>query len=99
MNGVQMLDTLQTVNRFKQLYSMVSILGSGYVEFKNFDYNEVEGIICVLVVERILAEWRSLHTAYGFDDDKFKYGLLWKMDRLESFCLGNRRDIEQIGLV
>ncbi|MEP6932294.1 MAG: DUF5686 family protein, partial [Flavobacterium sp.] len=32
----KMLDTLQTVKRFKQLYSLVSILGSGYVEFKNF---------------------------------------------------------------
>jgi hypothetical protein len=49
----KMLDTLQTVKKFKQMYNLVSILGSGYVEFKNFDYgpifsslgfNEVEGV-------------------------------------------------------
>ena len=48
-----MLDTLQNRQKFKQLYSLVSILGSGYVEFNNFDFgnvfstfgfNEVEGI-------------------------------------------------------
>lgn len=37
----KMLDTLQTVKRFKQLYNLVSILGSGYVEFKNFDYGPI----------------------------------------------------------
>jgi hypothetical protein len=50
-----MLDTLKTVPKFKRLYNLVSILGSGYIEFDkiNFDYgpiflrwvtNEVEGI-------------------------------------------------------
>ena len=37
----KMLDTLQTVKKFKQMYSLVSILGSGYVEFKNFDYGPI----------------------------------------------------------
>jgi hypothetical protein len=42
--------------------------------------------VCVLVVERILG--RMIHgvqayTAYGFDDDKFKYGLSgkWMVDK------------------
>ena len=110
----KMLDTLQTVKRFKQLYSLVSILGSGYVEFKNFDfgpifstfgYNEVEGL-------RVRAggrtyfgpndPWRiQAYTAYGFDDNKFKYGVSgkWMVDKKKRVIIsgGNRRDIEQIG--
>ena len=49
-----MIDTLKTVKRFKQLYSLVSILGSGYIEipkwhldygpiFSTVGFNEVEG--------------------------------------------------------
>jgi hypothetical protein len=34
----QMLDTLQTVKKFKQIYSTVTILGSGYVPIENFDF-------------------------------------------------------------
>jgi hypothetical protein len=110
----KMLDTLQTVKKFKQLYSLVSILGSGYVEFKNFDYgpifssfgyNEVEGI-------RLRAGGRTYFgpndpwriqgfTAYGFDDNKFKYGFSgkWMVDKKKRIIIsgGNRRDIEQIG--
>jgi hypothetical protein len=110
----KMLDTLQTVKKFKQLYSLVSILGSGYVEFKNFDYgpifssfgyNEVEGV-------RLRAGGRTYFgpndtwrlqgfTAYGFDDNKFKYGMSgkWMVDKKKRIILsgGNRRDIEQIG--
>ncbi|WP_121337565.1 DUF5686 and carboxypeptidase-like regulatory domain-containing protein [Flavobacterium sp. 123] len=110
----KMLDTLQTVKKFKQLYSLVSILGSGYVEFKNFDYgpifssfgfNEVEGV-------RLRAGGRTYFgpndpwrlqgfTAYGFDDNKFKYGVSgkWMVDKKNRIILsgGNRRDIEQIG--
>jgi hypothetical protein len=45
--------------------------------FFKFGYNEVKVFVCVLAVERILG--RMIHgvkyTAYGFDDDKFKYGL------------------------
>ncbi|MFV8352307.1 DUF5686 family protein [Flavobacterium sp. XS2P14] len=110
----KMLDTLQTVNRFKQLYSMVSILGSGYVEFKNFDYgpvfssfgyNEVEGIRLRVGGRTYFGPndpWRvQAYTAYGFDDDKFKYGLSgkWMVDKKSRviLSLGNRRDIEQIG--
>ncbi|OXA92907.1 DUF5686 and carboxypeptidase-like regulatory domain-containing protein [Flavobacterium hercynium] len=110
----KMLDTLQTVKKFKQLYSLVSILGSGYVEFKNFDfgpvfstfgYNEVEGL-------RLRAGGRTYfgpndpwriqgYTAYGFDDNKFKYGVSgkWMVDKKNRIIIsgGNRRDIEQIG--
>jgi hypothetical protein len=110
----KMLDTLQTVNKFKQLYSLVSILGSGYVEFKNFDYgpvfstfgyNEVEGVRLRVGGRTYFGPndpWRiQAYTAYGFDDNKFKYGLSgkWMVDKKNRIILsgGNRRDIEQIG--
>ncbi len=110
----KMLDTLQTVKKFKQLYNLASILGSGYVNFDKFDYgpifstfgyNEVEGV-------RIRAGGRTFfgpndvwrlqgYTAYGFDDNKFKYGILgkWMFDKKNRMIVevGNRRDVEQIG--
>ncbi len=110
----KMIDTLKTVKRFKQMYSLVSILGSGYVQYGNFDYgpifstigyNEVEGL-------RLRAGGRTYfgpndtwrlqgYTAYGFKDDKFKYGASgkWMVDKKNRIILsgGNRRDVEQIG--
>jgi hypothetical protein len=92
----KMLDTLQTVKKFKQMYSLVSILGSGYVEFKNFDYgpifssfgfNEVEGVRLRVGGRTYFGPndpWRiQAFTAYGSDDNKFKYGLSgkWMLDK------------------
>jgi hypothetical protein len=91
-----MLDTLQTVKKFKQMYNLVSILGSGYVEFKNFDYgpifsslgfNEVEGVRLRVGGRTYFGPndpWRiQAFTAYGSDDHKFKYGLSgkWMLDK------------------
>jgi hypothetical protein len=92
----KMLDTLQTVKKFKQMYNLVSILGSGYVEFKNFDYgpifsslgfNEVEGVRLRVGGRTYFGPndpWRiQAFTAYGSDDHKFKYGLSgkWMLDK------------------
>jgi hypothetical protein len=110
----KMLDTLQTVKKFKQMYNLVSILGSGYVEFKNFDYgpifssfgfNEVEGVRLRVGGRTYFGPndpWRiQAFTAYGSDDQKFKYGLSgkWMVDKKNRIIIsgGNRRDIEQIG--
>ncbi|WP_395053915.1 DUF5686 family protein [Flavobacterium sp.] len=110
----KMLDTLKTVKKFKRLYSFASILGSGYVEFKNFDYgpifssvgtNEVEGIRLRVGGRTYFGKndiWRLQgYTAYGFKDDKFKYGLSgkWMIDKKNRIIIsgGNRRDVEQIG--
>ncbi|MFV8346027.1 DUF5686 family protein [Flavobacterium sp. ZB4P13] len=110
----KMLDTLQTVGKFKQLYNLVSILGSGYVQFGHFDYgpvfstfgyNEVEGVRLRVGGRTYFGPndpWRiQAYTAYGFDDNKFKYGLSgkWMVDKKNRIILsgGNRRDIEQIG--
>lgn len=112
----KMLDTLKTVKKFKRLYNIGSVLASGYVEFPsiNFDYgpifatfgnNDVEGI-------RLRAGGRTYfgmndlwriegYTAYGFKDDKFKYGISgkWLLDKKNRLIIsaGNRRDVEQIG--
>lgn len=110
----KMLDTLQTNRKFRQLYDIVSILGSGYIQKGNFDYgpifstfgyNEVEGLRLRVGGRTYFGPndlWRLQgYTAYGFKDDKFKYGLSgkWLLNRKNRLAIsgGNRRDIEQIG--
>ena len=111
----KMLDTLTTVPKFKKMYNAVSILGSGYIEFNNFDYgsiystfgkNDVEGLRLRVGGRTYLGgnePWRLQgYTAYGFDDDKFKYGMSgkWMLNPKSRFIIGggNRRDVEQIGV-
>lgn len=110
----KMLDTLKTVKKFKQMYNLVSILGSGYIQkgnidfgpiFSTFGYNEVEGIRLRVGGRTYFGPndtWRLQgYTAYGFDDNKFKYGLSgkWMVNKKNRVILsgGNRRDVEQIG--
>ena len=110
----KMLDTLKTVKKFKQMYNLVTILGSGYIQKGNFDfgpifstfgYNVVEGIRVRLGGRTYFGpndKWRLQgYTAYGFDDNKFKYGLSgkWMVDSKSRIIVeaGNRRDVEQIG--
>lgn len=111
----KMLDTLTTVPKFKKMYNAISILGSGYIEFNNFDYgsiystfgkNDVEGLRLRVGGRTYLGgnePWRLQgYTAYGFDDDKFKYGMSgkWMVNPKSRFIIGggNRRDVEQIGV-
>jgi len=111
----KMLDTLTTVPKFKQLYNAISILGSGYIEFNKFDFgsiystigkNDVEGLRLRVGGRTYLGgnePWRLQgYTAYGFDDDKFKYGMSgkWMVNPKSRFIIGggNRRDVEQIGV-
>jgi hypothetical protein len=112
----KMLDTLKTVKKFKQLYSLGTILASGYIEFPsiNMDYgpifstfgnNDVEGLRLRVGGRTYFGPndlWRlQAFTAYGFKDNKFKYGLSgkWLLDKKNRFIIsaGNRRDVEQIG--
>ncbi|MEN8884966.1 MAG: DUF5686 family protein [Winogradskyella sp.] len=112
----KMLDTLKTVKKFKRLYNLGSILASGYIEipsinadygpiFSTFGFNEVEGL-------RLRAGGRTYFgpndlwrvegfLAYGFRDDKFKYGISgkWLLDKKSRLTIfgGNRRDVEQMG--
>ncbi|MFK7782653.1 DUF5686 family protein [Psychroserpens sp.] len=112
----KMLDTLKTVKKFKRLYNIGSILASGYVEFPsiNFDYgpifstfgfNDVEGLRLRTGGRTYFGPndlWRlEGFIAYGFRDDKFKYGISgkWLLDKKSRLTIfgGQRRDIEQIG--
>lgn len=111
----KMLDTLTTVPKFKKIYNLISILGSGYIEFNNFDYgpiystfgkNDVEGWRIRVGGRTFLGgnePWRlEGFTAYGIKDNKFKYGLSgkWMLNPKSRFIIGvgNRRDVEQIGV-
>ncbi len=109
-----MLDSLQHNRKFQRLYDIVSILGSGYVQFGNFDYgpifstfgfNEVEGLRIRAGGRTYFGQndpWRLQgYLAYGFKDDKVKYGVSgrWLLDKNKRLILtgGHRRDVEQIG--
>lgn len=111
----KMLDTLKTVPKFKRLYSLVATLGSGYYQighfdygpiFSSFGYNDVEGIRIRTGGRTYFGQndpWRiEAYTAYGFKDNKFKYGTSgkWMVNRDKRIILagGNRRDIEQTGV-
>ena len=87
----KMLDTLKTVKKFKRLYDLVSIIGSGYVPLGNVEYgsiystignNEVEGIRVRGGLRTYFNSndpWRlEGYLAYGFKDDVVKYGFSGK---------------------
>jgi hypothetical protein len=110
----KMLDTLQTVKKFKRLYSLVEIIDSGYIHWGDLDYGPIYSLIGQNSVEGLRVRvgartyfgpndpWRlQAYLAYGFKDDKFKYGLTgkWMLNPKNRFIIsaGNRRDIEQIG--
>jgi hypothetical protein len=111
----EMLDTLKTIPKIKRFYNLISILGSGYVQvgkfdigpiFSTFGYNDVEGQRIRLGGRTYFGPndpWRIQgYTAYGFKDDKMKYGINARvmLDKKKRFIvsLGNRRDVEQIGV-
>ena len=89
----EMLDTLKTVKKFKNLYNAGTVLATGYYEipslhldfgpiFSTFGFNDVEGL-------RLRVGGRSYFTqndpwrlegfaAYGFKDQKGKFGISGK---------------------
>jgi len=112
----KMLDTLKTVKKFKKIYNLGSILSSGYIEFNKlpldygpifstFGFNEVEGVRIRTGLRTYFGRndlWRlEGFLAYGFRDDKFKYGISgkWLLNKKNRLIIsgGQRRDIEQIG--
>jgi hypothetical protein len=112
----EMIDTLKTIKKFKRIYSLVQILGSGYIEipklhldygpiFSTIGNNDVEGWRLRAGVRTYFGPndlWRMQgYTAYGFKDNKFKYGISgkWMIDKKSRVIIsgGNRRDVEQIG--
>jgi hypothetical protein len=110
----EMLDTLKDVPAFQRIYRVGSVLASGYYEIGNFDlgpvfsifgYNQVEGIRTRIGGRTYFDQndpWRiEGYLAYGFKDDKFKYGISGKylIDHENRIIIagGNRRDVEQLG--
>ena len=110
----KLLDTLKTVKKFKNIYDFTQIIASGYINKKGIDYgpifsaigyNQVEGLRLRFGVRTYFGHndlWRlQAFTAYGFRDDKFKYGFSgkWMLGIKNRLILsvGTRRDIEQIG--
>lgn len=110
----KMLDTLKTVPKFKTLYNLTQTLASGYIQINKFDfgpiysifgYNESEGVRIRLGGRTYFGQndpWRlEGFGAYGFRDDRFKYGISgkWLLDRRSRLTVfgGNRRDVEQTG--
>ncbi|MQP24594.1 carboxypeptidase-like regulatory domain-containing protein [Flavobacterium sp. LMO8] len=113
----KMLDTLKEVPRFKRIYNVASILGSGYIEipklkldygpiFSTYGYNDVEGQRLRVGGRTYFGsndKWRIQgYTAYGFTDNQFKYGISgrWMVNPNNRLILsiGNRRDVEQMGV-
>ncbi|MAZ27908.1 MAG: hypothetical protein CL868_12640 [Cytophagaceae bacterium] len=112
----KMLDTLKTVPKFQRLYDVGSVLVSGYYEwdeanldigpvFSAFGFNDVEGLRIRGGARTYFDQndpWRlEGYLAYGFKDDKFKFGISGKVlldnkTRLIASA-GYRRDVEQIG--
>ncbi|MDT0677113.1 DUF5686 and carboxypeptidase-like regulatory domain-containing protein [Autumnicola musiva] len=109
-----MLDSLKQTKAFNRLYDLVTIAESGYVEFDGWDfgpvyslfgYNQVEGFRTRLGGRTYFGQndlWRiEGYGAYGFKDNKFKYGISGKLllDKKLRLIIsgGNRRDVEQLG--
>ena len=85
----QLLDTLETVPKFKSYYNIVSILGSGYIEvdkwnldigdiYSVFGFNVAEGVRLRMGARTFFGQndpWRlEGYLAYGFNDRKVKHG-------------------------
>ncbi len=92
----KLIDTLKTVKRFNQIYSAASIIGKGYINFKDFEYgpvfstfgyNEVEGFRTRVGARTFFGPndpFRiQAYTAYGVKDNKVKYGISgkWMIDK------------------
>jgi len=109
-----MLDSLTKTRAFNRLYDIATIVQSGYVEFDGWDYgpiystfgfNDVEGVRTRFGGRTYFGQndiWRiEGYGAYGFKDQKFKYGVSGKLllDYKTRLILsgGNRRDVEQLG--
>ena len=110
----QMLDTLKTIPRFQTLYNIGATLATGYYQVGNVDvgpvfsifgFNEAEGFRVRVGGRTYFSQndpWRvEVFGAYGFRDDRFKYGISakWLLDRKSRLTVfaGNRKDVEQTG--
>ena len=109
-----MLDSLTKTKAFNRIYNIATIAESGYIEFDGWDfgpvyslfgYNDVEGLRTRIGGRTYFGQhdpWRiEGYMAYGFKDEKFKYGILGKIMVDPELRLilsgGHRQDVEQLG--
>ena len=110
----KMLDTLHTIPKFNRMYDLATTLTSGYFKrgvldygpiYSVFGFNDVEGVRTRIGARTYFDQndmWRlEGFLAYGFRDQKFKYGLSgkWLLNRKNRLQLfgGHRTDVEQTG--
>lgn len=110
----QTLEELNNVPKFQNIIKGVEILGSGYYNiwnsidignlYSSFGYNTIEGIRLRGGARTYFSQndmWRAQgYMAYGFKDDKFKYGadlrvMFSKHNRFQ-IGVGSKRDVEQL---
>ncbi|HZW78667.1 MAG TPA: DUF5686 family protein [Flavobacteriaceae bacterium] len=110
----KMMDTLETIPRFRTYKKIGESLTTGAYRIKGFEFGPLLSVIGYNEAEKLRIRiggrtyfgqndpWRlSGFVAYGFGDDKFKYGISGKIliepkNRLIIFG-ENRRDVEQTG--
>ena len=109
------LEELNKVPRFQRMVKTVETLGSGYWNvtkgvdigdlYSTFGYNDIEGFRLRAGARTYFSQndmWRvAAYTAYGFKDQKFKYGTeaRFMFNRMNRFQVGvgTKRDVEQLG--
>ncbi|GGE94568.1 CarboxypepD_reg-like domain-containing protein [Chishuiella changwenlii] len=107
------LEQLNKVPKFNNIVKVVEILGSGYYNvgvidignlYPSFGYNQIEGVRLRAGARTYFSQndmWRAQgFVAYGFKDDKFKYGadFRYMFNQVNRFQvgIGTKRDVEQL---
>ncbi|MGZ5188729.1 MAG: DUF5686 family protein, partial [Kaistella sp.] len=114
-NVYRMVGKLEQVPKFKRIVKLVEILESGYINAWNavdfgdiysvYGNNEVEGDRIRVGARTYFSpndQWRIAgYTAYGFKDQKFKYGLegryMFNRENRATLGFGSRNDVIQLG--
>lgn len=114
-NVYKMVSELENVPKFKRIVELVEILESGYINawkaidfgdvFSVYGNNEVEGDRIRLGARTYFSPndmWRiEGYTAYGFKDEKFKYGFegryMFNRENRATLGFGSRNDVMQLG--
>ncbi|MGV8914896.1 MAG: DUF5686 family protein [Kaistella sp.] len=114
-NVYSMVSELENVPKFQRIVKLVEILESGYINawnaidfgdiFSVYGNNEVEGDRIRIGARTYFSAndmWRvAAYTAYGFKDQKFKYGAegryMFNRDNRATVGFGSRSDVIQLG--
>ncbi len=115
-NIYKMYDELEEVPKYKRILKTVEILNSGYIHFgkwldvgnifQSVGYNDIEGLRLRAGARTYFGKndmWRiQAYTAYGFRDEKWKYGAEGKymFNKVNRFMVGagTRKDVLQLGV-